>query len=51
MNPKNLNAIKIPKILKKNYLIKKLVDYTMFLRKDFDVQDDFIVLYLVDPTV
>ena len=43
MNPKNLNAIKIPKILKKRLSNKKISRLYNIFSKDFDVQDDFIV--------
>jgi tRNA(Ile)-lysidine synthase len=42
MSPKNLNAIKIPKILKKKLANKKIIRLYSKFEKEFNIQDSFI---------
>ena len=43
MSPKNLNAIKIPKILKDKLFNKKINRISSSFNKDFNIKDRFIV--------
>jgi tRNA(Ile)-lysidine synthase len=43
MSPKNLNAIKIPKILKKKLSNSKIIRLFNTFEKDFDVKESFVV--------
>ena len=39
MNPKNLNAIKIPKVLKEKLSNKKIIQLFNIFEKDFDIHE------------
>jgi tRNA(Ile)-lysidine synthase len=43
MSPKNLNAIKIPKVLKEKLYNKKALRLFNIFEKDFDIYDSFVV--------
>ncbi len=43
MSPKNLNAIKIPKVLEKKLLNSRISKLYNFFEKEFDLEDKFIV--------
>ena len=43
MSPKNLNAIKIPKILKEKLSNKKIIRLYTIFEKDFDIHNPFVV--------